>query len=144
MIIIEEKEQLTKTVEVQQQPATETFIDKPNTTNFKEMLLLGNEIKHSYSNIENELKPSLQQQQQHTDYKPVMKKRVYHLNGAYAKPDEPKEEQSTLLLTTSRIEPKTDETKKETDEAKEKAVEIKEEAVEIKEEAVEAKEEKSY
>ena len=53
---------------------------KGSIENFREMLMLGEQVTHSYKKIEAELsKPSV-------EYKPVMKKRVYHLNGVYENP----------------------------------------------------------
>jgi len=90
----------------------EKTIAKPENdiNNFKEMLILGDQIKDSYASIQNQLnKPC--------EYKPVMKKRVYQLNGAYMKPAEEENTEnkkksdlksassSSFLLSTTRIEP---------------------------------------
>lgn len=56
------------------------YLDKNSMQNYKEMLALGEKIANSYDSIKNELtKPA--------EYKPVMKKRVYHLNRAYLNTD---------------------------------------------------------
>ena len=72
-------------------------LDSESIEQYKEMLKLGEEVSNLYRNIQNELsRPVVEtsvdgddESNQTTgvvvDYKPVMKKRVYHLNGAYLK-----------------------------------------------------------
>ena len=86
------------------------YLNKENMDTFKEMLLLGNDIKETYSQIDNQLNSDFSNVTS-TGYKPTMKKRVYHLNGAYLKPEscenqsDKGNEPSTLLLSTTRVEP---------------------------------------
>lgn len=70
-------------------------LDSESLEQYKEMLKLGEEVSTLYRNIQNELsRPVIEatlpgcESDEHgvvVDYKPVMKKRVYHLNGAYLK-----------------------------------------------------------
>lgn len=81
--------------ETSQKELTETTpsgLDSESIEQYKEMLKLGEEVSSLYKNIQNELsRPVLESVSISgppgvvVDYKPVMKKRVYHLNGAYLK-----------------------------------------------------------
>ena len=66
---------------------SETYLEQESVKSFKEMLILGEQITNSYNSMQNELStPTVVSTG--CNYKPVMKKRVYQLNSAYAKSDE--------------------------------------------------------
>jgi len=84
-------------------------LDKASVRNLKEMLVLGEQISTAYSSISTELaRPAV-------DYKPVMKKRVYHLNRAYAS----SEPQAKLVKTTTKTTTSTEEVSQATSRSEE-------------------------
>jgi len=85
------------------------YLDKASVRNLKEMLVLGEQISTAYSSISAELaRPAV-------DYKPVMKKRVYHLNRAYGS----SEPQAKLVKTTTKTTTSTEEVSQATSRSEE-------------------------
>lgn len=75
---VEVEEEFIKTESIEEERESgKSYLDKSGVEGFKEMLKLGGEISEKYSGIKKELDKPV------TGYKPVMKKRVYHLNRAY-------------------------------------------------------------
>lgn len=73
-------------------PAALNQLDDESIEQYREMLKLGEEVSNLYKNIQNELSRPVVETMTTSgsggvvvDYKPVMKKRIYHLNGAYLK-----------------------------------------------------------
>lgn len=86
----EEQQQLQHDVEQGEhnQQTINNNLDPESIEQYREMLKLGEEVSSLYKNIQQELSKPVEMGGNNSaavDYKPVMKKRVYHLNGAYLK-----------------------------------------------------------